>query len=225
MKRKTEKILTILMLAIIILGVNVYAATNTFKASVTPGTATLKPGEEITVSVDVSDINMGENGINALEGTIKYDSNIFESVTSSNVQSFNNWSTTYNDETSSLNGKFLAVNLTAGVKENMKILSVKFKVKSDIKETTTTQIDFKDLTSNDGEDLVNVGTKSVKITVNVEKQQEPETPVKPITPPTTEAPGTLPQTGESIVITLAIIAIVLAGISIAVRYKKMKDIR
>ena len=221
MKRKTEKILTILMLAIIILGVNVYAATNTFKASVTPSTATLKPGEEITIAVDVSDINMGENGINALEGTIKYDSNIFESVTSSNVQSFNNWSTTYNDETSSLNGKFLAVNLTAGVKEDMKILSVKFKVKSDIKETTTTQIDFKDLTSNDGENLVNVGTKSVKVTVNVENKE----PVKPITPPTTEAPGKLPQTGESIAVTLSIGAIALAGIGVAIRYKKMRDIR
>ena len=135
---KITKILTILMLVTIILGVNVYAASNTFKATVTPGTATLKPGEEITIAVDVSDINMGENGINALEGTIKYDSNIFESVTSSNVQSFNNWSTTYNDETSSLNGKFLAVNLTVGVKEDMKILSVKFKVKETVSATTAT---------------------------------------------------------------------------------------
>ena len=221
MKTKMVKILMSLMLTIMILGVNVYGATNTFKASLTPGAATLKPGEEITVTVDVSDINMGENGINTLEGTIKYDSNIFESVTSSNVQSFNNWSTTYNDETSSLNGKFLAVNLTAGVKEDMKILSVKFKVKSDIKETTTTQIDFKDLTSNDGENLVNVGTKSVKLTINVENKE----PVKPITPPTTEAPGKLPQTGESIVITLVLGAIVLAAIGVAIRYKKMKDIR
>ena len=219
--RKTNKILMILILTIIILGVNVHAAENTFKASVTPGTVTLKPGEEITVSVDVSDINMGENGINALEGTIKYDSNIFESVKAVDVQSFNNWSTTYNDETSSLNGKFLAVNLTAGVKEDMKILSVKFKVKLDIKETTTTQIDFKDLTSNDGENLVNVGTKSVKLTINVENKE----PVKPITPPTTEAPGTLPQTGESIAITLAIGTIVLAGMGVAIRYKKMRDIR
>ena len=221
MKTKMAKILTVLILAIIILGVNVYAAENTFKASVTPGAATLKPGEEITVTVDVSDINMGENGINALEGTIKYDSNIFESVKAVDVQSFNNWSTTYNDETSSLNGKFLAVNLTAGVKEDMKILSVKFKVKSDIKETTTTQIDFKDLTSNDGENLVNVGTKSVKVTVNVENKE----PVKPITPPTTEAPGKLPQTGESIAVTLAIGTIVLAGMGVAIRYKKMRDIR
>ena len=221
MKTKMAKILTVLILAIIILGVNVYAAENTFKASVTPGTATLKPGEEITVAVDVSDINMGENGINALEGTIKYDSNIFESVKTADVQSFNNWSTTYNDETSSLNGKFLAVNLSAGVKEDMKILSVKFKVKETVSETTTTQIDFKDLTSNDGEDLVNVGTKSVKLTINVENKE----PVKPITPPTTEAPGKLPQTGESIAITLAIVTIALAGIGLAIKYKTMRNIK
>ena len=216
---KTKKILMIIILTtMMMLGANVYAAGNSFKATVTPTTGTLKPGEEITITVAVSDINMGENGINALESTIKYDSNIFESVKASDIQSFNNWSTTYNDEASSLNGKFLAVNLSAGIKEDMNIQSVTFKVKEDIAQTTTTQIDFKDVTSNDGKDLVNVGTKSVKLTINAGDKQ-------PVTPPVTEAPGKLPQTGESMVVTLAMVTIALVGLGVAIKYKKMKDIR
>ena len=227
MKAKAIKILTILMIAIAMIGASVYAARNSFKASVVASTTTLKPGEEVTITVKVSEINMGENGINTLEGKIKYDTNVFESVKSSDVQSFNNWSTTYNDETSSLNGKFLAVNLSAGTKDDTQILSVKFKVKADIKETTTTQIDFEDITSNDGTDLVNAGTKSVSLTVNVEenKQEEPTNTIKPITPSNTEAPGKLPQTGDTITFVAIMTIITLIGICVAIRYKRMKDVK
>ena len=224
MKTKKIKILTILILTIYMIGASVSAASNSFKASVTPSTTTLKPGEEVTITVKVSDINMGENGINTLEGKIKYDTNVFESVKSSDVQSLNNWSTTYNDETSSLNGKFLAVNLSAGTKDDTQILSVKFKVKDDIKETTTTQIDFEDITSNDGTDLVNAGTKSVSLTVNVEEKQ-PEEPVKPITPPNTEAPGKLPQTGDTLTFVAIMLVVTLITICIAIRYRRMRDVK
>lgn len=224
MKVKITKILVILILSIIILGVNVYAESSSFKTSITPTTTTLKPGEKVTITVKVSDINMGENGINTLEGKIKYDTNVFESVKASDVQSFNNWSTTYNDETSSLNGKFLAVNLSAGTKEDTQILSITFKVKSDIERTTTTQIDFEDITSNDGENLVNVGTKSVNLTINVEEKKQEE-PVKPITPPTTTAPGKIPQTGDTLTFMAVMTVIILIAICVAIKYKRMKDVK
>ena len=224
MKAKTTKILSILILAMAMIGASVSATSNSFRASATPSTTTLKPGEEVTITVKVSDINMGENGINTLEGKIKYDTNVFESVKASDVQSLNNWSTTYNDETSSLNGKFLAVNLSAGTKDDTQILSVKFKVKDDIKETTTTQIDFEDITSNDGTDLVNAGTKSVSLTVNVEEKQ-PEEPVKPIIPPTTEAPGKLPQTGDTLKFVAIMLVVTLITICIAIRYRRMRDVK
>ena len=121
---------------------------------------------------------MGENGINTLEGKINYDTNIFEAITSNSIQSLNNWTTTYNDESSTLNGKFLAVNLSNGIKESTQIFKVTFKVKSDISETKETQIDFEDITSNNGTDLVNVGTKSVKLTIKAESTPIPEEPSK-----------------------------------------------
>lgn len=184
-KRKTKEIIILgVILAIVcMLGTTVNAeSTSSFKAAVTPTEKTLKPGEEITITLAVSDIDMGEDGINTLEGTIEYDKEIFEEVKSSNIQSKNNWSTTYNDENSTLNGKFLAVNLSAGIKEDTEIFSITLKAKSEIESTANTEIKFVDITSNDGTDLINVGTKKVKITVEVEEE---------VTPPETNENNTI----------------------------------
>lgn len=168
MKKKKFILLGTIIFMIFTLATNVYAAEEgNFNALATANTTELKPEEEVTITVEVSDINMGENGINTLEGFIEYDKNIFEEIKSSSLQSLNNWTTTYNDENGKLNGKFLAVNLSVGVKENTQIFAVKLKVKKDIKKTST-KINFKDLTSNDGTNLVNVGTKTVELTVKTQ---------------------------------------------------------
>lgn len=212
------------------------ASTSIFKASLTSSTTTLKPGEEVTVTILVSDINMGDNGINTLEGKISYDKNIFEEVKSSAIQSLNNWATTYNDERSTLNGKFLAVNLSSGVKESTKIFSVKFKVKSDISETTETQIVFDNITSNDGVDLIDIGTKSVKLTINVEStggtntngnntNNENVTETNIIITDKTQSTSVLPNTGKSMAILIAIIVLVISVVGLGLKNKSMRDIK
>lgn len=176
MKERKIILLGTIIFIIILLTTNVHSAeTGTFKASATASTTKLKPEEEVTITVAVSDINMGERGINTLEGNVEYDKNVFEEIKESSIQSLNNWTTTYNDKSGNLNGKFLAVNLSCGVKEDTPIFTIKFKVKKDIEKTTSTKINFKDLTSNDGKNLVNVGTKTVELTVEVEKD-EPQKP-------------------------------------------------
>ena len=208
----------------------VNAATNSFKAELSASKTELKPGDEITLTLKVSDINMGDDGINAVEGTIKYDTNVFEAITQSSITSESGWSTTYNGETSnSLNGKFLAVNLSAGTKEDTKILTVKFKVKTDVAKTTETQINFVDVTSNDGVDLVNVGTKSVKVKVTVpeEPKNEIKNEIKNIEEKPTEnkATETIPQTGVTPAMFIAISIITVVCVYIGIRYRNMKDIK
>ena len=228
-----KKILVNLLLVImlgVMLASTVNAATNSFKAELSASSTSLKPGDEITLTLKVSDINMGDDGINAVEGTIKYDTNVFEAITQSSITSESGWSTTYNGETSnSLNGKFLAVNLSAGTKEDTKILTVKFKVKQDVAKTTETQINFVDVTSNDGVDLVNVGTKSVKLKVTV--PEEPKNEIKnevknlEVKPSENKATGRIPQTGvtPAIVVTISVIAIVC--VYIGIRYRSMRDVK
>lgn len=255
-KESKLKIIGMIISIIMLLSTTIYAAEEgTFKASATASTTKLKPEEEVTITVAVSDINMGENGINTLEGFIEYDKTIFEEIKSSSLQSLNNWTTTYNDESGDLNGKFLAVNLSSGVKENTQIFTVKFKVKKDIEKTTSTKINFKNLTSNDGTNLVNAGTKVVELTVEVE-EEKPQPPTtgnenkvdtntnqmgnttgnntnKPTNTQTNTATKTdktqsatkLPKTGKSIVWIILLFAAVSSFVILGIKNRNMRDIK
>ncbi len=254
---KAKKILiVILMIGCIIGGMigTVKADTSTtFKANLTANKTSIKTGEEITVTIGVSDINMGENGINTLEGKINYDTNIFEAITSNSIQSLNNWTTTYNDESSTLNGKFLAVNLSSGTKENTQIFSVKFKVKETVTEEKNTKIEFKEITSNDGTNLVNVGDKAVTIKINSENsngttndsnkednsentqnnttdksdsnKENTTTQNKATATDNTTAKTIIPKAGKSIAVALLIIALVAVVIVLGIKNKSMTDIK
>lgn len=176
--KKTKEILILGIILIIVCGLvmpvkAVEEQKSSFKSEVTVDKNTIKPGDTVDVTVSVKDLNMGEKGINTLEGTLSYDKDLFEDVKSSDIKSVNNWSTTFNDESSALNGKFLAATLTQGLKDDSKIFTITFKSKKDIEETTSTKIEFKDLTSNDGNNLVNSGTKSVDVKIEVEKKVTP----------------------------------------------------
>lgn len=239
-KSKFKKLIAIsFMTILIILSTRVNAQiSNTFKAKITPIQSTIKPGEEIIVTISVSDIDMGENGINALEGMLEYDKEIFEEVKSSSIESYNNWATTYNDEKSNLNGKFLSVNLSAGVKEDTKILSIKFKAKNDIKQTGETIIKIKDVTSNNGKDLINVGDLNVKVTIQVPEEQKNETsknetikkePTNNTRKNTTIVDNTfadkiLPKAGINNIIAIIVIGILLIGTGAWI-YKTRKKIK
>lgn len=230
MKKKVIGMLIIIL--IIMIGTSVQAVDNTFKASVSPTSKVLKPGEEIEITISVSDINMGTNGINTLEGTIEYDKNIFETVVSNNIKSLNNWTTTFNDENSTLNGKFLAVNLASGIKEDMNIFSVKFKVKSNA-TSGTTQIKFKDITSNNSIDLINVGTKTVDITIesnkipagnnNTNSNTNKTNSIKAYTD--SQSKTSLPKTGVSKTMIFMIGVILVYIIVLGIKNIKMRDIK
>ena len=49
-----------------------------------------------------------------------------------------------------------------GIKENEEVLTLKIKVKDKVKKEST-KVTLKDLTSNDGENLVNIGDKEINI--------------------------------------------------------------
>ena len=185
-------LVSILLASLILTSTCVYAeAGHTFGAKVIPEEKTIKPGEEIVITVGAESINMGDNGINAYEGTIEYDKSLFETVKTSNIEELNNWKTTYNDEGDKADGKFLSTHLSMGIKENTSIFNLRLKAKAEIKESVETEVKIKDITSNDGVDLVNIGTKTVKVKINVEKKEEPKTEENPN--------KELPKTGATIV--------------------------
>lgn len=244
MKDKIKSLMVIGIMTLIISALAVKVnATGSFNLTVTANKTELKPGDEVTITVGVSDINVGENGINALEGKIEYNKNIFEDVKSSSVQSMSNWSTTYNDEASSLNGKFLSANVGAGIKENTQLFKITFKLKQEIENVTDTQIYFKNIASNDGTNKVNSETKSVKLKINAPNNnnntstEEPkkDTPkdntistqgqTSGINSDKTKTNKSIPKTGKSIAVVIAVCITTFVIIILGIKNRSMRDIK
>ena len=150
----------IAFLSVIMVSLTGIVSASSFDVGVNPTEVTTKQGESIEVKVDLKDIDMKEKGINTLEGYINFDEDVIENV---EVETKNDWQIEYNkDSNSDLYGKFLMVKDIEGIKENEEVLTLKIKVKDKVKKESTKVI-LKDLTSNDGENLVNIGNKEINI--------------------------------------------------------------
>lgn len=155
-----KKLRLIMALSIIMVSLTGIVSASSFDVGVNPTEVTAKQGESIEVKVDLKDIDMKEKGINTLEGYINFDEDVIENV---EVETKNGWQIEYNkDSNSDLYGKFLMVKDIEGIKENEEVLTLKIKVKDKVKKESTKVI-LKDLTSNDGENLVNIGNKEINI--------------------------------------------------------------
>lgn len=154
-----SKILAVIFSMILISFTGIISASS-FDVSVNSKEITAKPGETINVKVSLKDIDMSGNGINILEGNINFDKEMIENV---DVEGENNWKIEYNkDSNSDLNGKFLMIKDVNGIKDDEEILNLKIKIKDNIKKANT-KILLKDLTSNDGNNLINIGNKEINI--------------------------------------------------------------
>ena len=155
-----KKLRLITALSIIMVSLTGIVSASSFDVGVNPTEVTAKQGESIEVKVDLKDIDMKEKGINTLEGYINFDEDVIENV---EVETKNDWQIEYNkDSNSDLYGKFLMVKDIEGIKENEEVLTLKIKVKDKVKKEST-KVTLKDLTSNDGENLVNIGDKEINI--------------------------------------------------------------
>lgn len=133
---------------------------SSYDLSVTPENIKAKKGDTLEIEITLKDIDMGEKGINVIEGYIEYDEDIIESI---EIIDENQWQMTYNnDKKSELYGKFLSKKNIEGTKENEKIAKIKLKIKDKISKTTS-QVKIKEITSNDGEKLINIGEKIVNL--------------------------------------------------------------
>lgn len=128
----------------------------------TPSSTKLNEGEEITITLELSEIKMGQDGINTFGGKLEYDENVFEKVTSDDISSQNNWSIAYNDEKTAKKGTFLAT-INTGTSKNQVIGIIKLKVKTNLKSQDT-EIKFTGLSSV-AEDTVKLDDQTLKFSV------------------------------------------------------------
>ena len=104
MKKIVSILIVILIIGFIILHNEVKA--DSFRFEAVADVDEIERGNTVTISFSVNDIDVGDLGINVIEGNILYDSEVFEEITSKSIKGLNGWQISYNGEQ---NGKFLGI--------------------------------------------------------------------------------------------------------------------
>ena len=128
-----KKIIGIILVAILILTSNVYAANDSFKTTLSVNNSQVKQGENITVTIGLKDIAIesGEKGIGAYTANIDFDNSVLEYVSSKGTD---NWEAPFYEDS-----KIVGETKNAEVvKTSQSIGTITFKVKDDAKLGETT---------------------------------------------------------------------------------------
>ena len=94
-------------------------AVDTFSASLTPSSSKVKKGDEFTVTIKLSRINITD-GLATFRGTLKFDKDV---VTMLEANGQNNWSVTYNETNNTL-----LFDTATATKTDVEIGTLKFKM-------------------------------------------------------------------------------------------------
>ena len=166
-----KKYLKIQMIFLTVLFVSTTVFASSFDIKTDPEIIISKEDEITEINISFKDIDMNEKGINVVEGFIKYDKELIDSIELINE---NNWQIKYNsDEQSDLYGKFLSMKDFSGTKDSETFLKIKIRLKSKISKEEG-YIILDDITSNDGNNLINIGKKEIKIKIEEENNSEEE---------------------------------------------------
>lgn len=118
-----KKIKILIMLLIICTFMSLFITTSyavdTFSASLTPSSSKVTKGDEFTVTIKLSRINITD-GLATFRGTLKFDKDV---VTMLEANGQNNWSVTYNDTNNTL-----LFDTATATKTDVEIGTLKFKM-------------------------------------------------------------------------------------------------
>lgn len=216
--------IVILFISVIVLTVtkrDVYSSS--FKFVVTASKTRLKAGESTMVTMKISDIVDSNNlGINALESVLEYDTNVLEVVTPNDMNGKNNWAITYNTKEQN----FLVCNIISGVKEEQDIGEIKFKVRDNIGPTKTI-IRFKNVRSNDGNNLMPETDKEIELIIYEDEASSKNESIQvtgsigTVASKSETATIPIPKTGENTKAILIIGMIAIIGIVTYIRYRNI----
>lgn len=173
--KKKSLIITLIMILIICVLVNSASALS-LTATMTPSSTTVPESTEFTVTIKVSNIDAGQNGINSLQGYLKYDTAVFETISATSIEKLNTWTPEYNAET----GK-IVLYTTTFVKDADEVLQITFKTKSGVNGKSGS-IKLSNIIASNSESEISAADISTTITVGTAPVAgNTNTPKNPIT--------------------------------------------
>lgn len=157
MKKKVFSI--ILIITLIVFAMTTAASALSFTATMTPSATTVAEASEFAVKIRVSNLDVGTNGINSLSGYLKYDTEVFETISESSIEGLNGWTAKFDAST----GK-IELTKTSFVTSAQEVLNIAFKTKSDVSGKSGT-ISYSNIVASNSESDISATDISTSITV------------------------------------------------------------
>ena len=162
-----KKVLKITML-VILLVFNIANIANALScsASIATNKSVVQEGEEFIVTLKINNMDVGTSeGFSTIQGTLKYDNTVFETIGRTSFDKLNNWNPDYNAETNKL-----VLRTSIATKVDTAICQITFKVKSEVKKgsdgkATTGTIKFEEITASTADADTSVSSVSQTITI------------------------------------------------------------
>jgi len=164
-----KKMISILFL-MIVLCVCTISEANSFSASLTTEEKEIKPGDVISVKLNISDIDV-KNGLMALSGKLIYDEKIFETITTndmgaiettslSKMNAIGSWaSPIYTSRT-----KMFVIDANNYITNTSGVLEIQLKVKEDVRNQKTA-VKVVEIVASNGEKDINAEDTSINIKI------------------------------------------------------------
>lgn len=241
---KIKSLMIVAIIAImLIISTTVNASTGDSVAMSLTSNSKLKEGDTVTVNVNLTSINAG-NGIDTITAALSYDTNVFETLSSSSFTGSNDWTPSYAPSTN-----MLTILKNSKVKSPETVLTITLKVKSTISvDSTTIKLGNTEKNGNivvsggrevdGGTGDINVNSVSVTISKAKDATSATEQPTNTSTKEntvkqnsttkdnTTSKKSTLPKTGLEQYGAIAIVVVAIIGIFSYGLYKKIeKDVK
>lgn len=163
-----KKIISFLIMIIIIIAIvstSIAVEKASFEVKLSTVSQNIKPGDEVVVTLKVSNFKNMTDGIFSFLASINYDEKVFEKLTQDNVKGLGTWSSvpTFNPTTG-----LVTADSGSGVKTDSDVISITFKVKETAEIEKSTEIIVKDFEASEGEE--DLQANDAKLTINILKK-------------------------------------------------------
>lgn len=162
MKMKSKIVSIVVMILLIVCLVSASVDAVSFTATMTPSATTVKEATEFTITVKVSNLDVGTNGINSLKGNLKYDTNVFETISESSIEGLNSWSAKFDEASGEI-----SLTKNTFVTSTQEVFQIIFKTKSGVSGKSGT-ISYTNIVASNSETSIPATDISTSITVGNE---------------------------------------------------------
>ncbi|MGN1299096.1 MAG: hypothetical protein ACI4UE_03840 [Candidatus Scatovivens sp.] len=157
MRKRILHIIIIFCLVTILL-IDVVSALS-LSVFMTPSTTSVETSSEVIIKVKISNLDVGDNGINTFSGNLSIDTDVFEQLSAESVTGLNNWTASYSPD----NGR-VTLFKTTFVNSDEELFQIILKTKSNVTKNSGT-VSLKNIIVSNGNDEISATEVSTSISI------------------------------------------------------------